>query len=310
MEISILLFQKIFSLFLMLFMGILLVKSGLLTVAESKSLSVVSLYLITPCVILSSFQIESTPEVRQGLLLALLAAVIVHIVLILSVRLLTPVLHLSRVEQVTVIYSNAGSLIIPIIASIMGPEWVAYTSPFIAVQLFLIWSHAKMVLSGSSGIELEKVLKNINMVFIFIGIILFFSGIRFPAIVMDAVRSVGDMIGPLTMIVTGLLVGSMSWKKALAYRRAWLITFLRLVFFPLIILAILKYSGLSHLAPDGRRILLVTLLAAITPSSGGLTQMAMIYCDPKDSEYASVINVVTTLLCIITMPMIVAVYQI
>ena len=294
----------------MLFMGILLVKSGLLTVSESKSLSVVSLYLITPCVILSSFQIESTPEVRQGLLLALLAAVIVHIVLILSVRLLTPVLHLSRVEQVTVIYSNAGSLIIPIIASIMGPDWVAYTSPFIAVQLFLIWSHAKMVLSGSSGIELEKVLKNINMVFIFIGIILFFSGIRFPAIVMDAVRSVGDMIGPLTMIVTGLLVGSMSWKKALAYRRVWLITFLRLVFFPLVILSILKYSGLSHLAPDGRRILLVTLLAAITPSSGGLTQMAMIYCNPEDSEYASVINVVTTLLCIITMPMIVAVYQI
>ena len=41
------------------------------------------LYLICPCTIISAFQIDSTPELRSGLLLAFAAAVIIHIGLLL-----------------------------------------------------------------------------------------------------------------------------------------------------------------------------------------------------------------------------------
>ena len=44
-----------------------------------------------------------------------------------------------------------------------------------------------------------------------------------------------------------------------------------------------------------------------TPSASTLTQMAQVY--GKDADYASAINVVTTLLCIVTMPLMVALYQ-
>ena len=53
--------------------------------------------------------------------------------------------------------------------------------------------------------------------------------------------------------------------------------------------------------------LLVSLLATCTPSASTITQMAQIY--GKDADYASAINVVTTLLCIFTMPLMVALYQ-
>ena len=54
-------------------------------------------------------------------------------------------------------------------------------------------------------------------------------------------------------------------------------------------------------------IVVVSLLATCTPSASTITQMAQIY--GKDADYASAINVVTTLLCIFTMPLMVALYQ-
>lgn len=55
-------------------------------------------------------------------------------------------------------------------------------------------------------------------------------------------------------------------------------------------------------------ILLISLLATITPSASAITQMAQIY--GKNGEYASAINVVTTIVCIITMPIMVWLYQV
>ena len=62
-----------------------------------------------------------------------------------------------------------------------------------------------------------------------------------------------------------------------------------------------KMSGILFLC------MLVSLLATCTPSASTITQMAQIY--GKDADYASAINVVTTLLCIFTMPLMVALYQ-
>lgn len=55
MTISILLAQQIAQLFLMIFMGFLIVKAGLLKDEDSKVLSKIVLYLIIPCVILNAF---------------------------------------------------------------------------------------------------------------------------------------------------------------------------------------------------------------------------------------------------------------
>ena len=60
-------------------------------------------------------------------------------------------------------------------------------------------------------------------------------------------------------------------------------------------------------ADGGKNILLITLIACITPSASTITQMAQIY--GRDADYASAINVLTTLLCIITMPIMTALYQ-
>ena len=319
--ISLILAEKIFSLFLIMFMGYAVVHWGLLHAEDSKTLSLISLYLISPCVIISAFQVQYTPDVLHGLLLALAAAVLLHVGIIVVVNLLGHALHLDAVEKASMIYSNAGNLIIPIVTAVLGKEWVIYSSAFLSVQLFLLWSHAKSMLCGEKSFELKKVLfrsarmaimlkkvlTNINMIAILAGAALFLLHIQLPAVIEDSLDMVGSAIGPISMIILGMLMAGMNFKKILGYRRLWLVTALRLVGIPLAAVALLKLSGLAHLVPDGQTILLVSLLATCTPSASTITQMAQIY--GKDADYASAINVVTTLLCIFTMPLMVALYQ-
>lgn len=274
--ISLILAKKILSLFLVMALGIVLVRCGIVRSQDSKVLSMISLYLVMPCVIISSFQVEYQPEILNGLLLALAASALLHLVLI-------------------------------VVVGFLGKEWVIYTSAFLSVQLFLLWNHAKMKLCGEKGIDLKKILTNINMIAIFAGVLLFLLRIQLPAPVQDAVDSISSMVGPMGMLILGMLIAEMDLKKLLSYHRLWWITLLRLVGIPLIGIVLLKYSGLAALVPEGRTILLVTLLAICTPSASTLTQMAQVY--GKDADYASAINAVTTLLCIVTMPLMVALYQ-
>ena len=76
MQISLLLMEEIIKLFVIMFMGYTVVKAGLMKSSESKSVSVIMVYLVIPCVILNAFQVEYTPDVQKGLLLACAAAVV------------------------------------------------------------------------------------------------------------------------------------------------------------------------------------------------------------------------------------------
>ena len=131
-------------------------------------------------------------------------------------NLLGHALHLDAVEKASMIYSNAGNLIIPIVTAVLGKEWVIYSSAFLSVQLFLLWSHAKSMLCGEKSFELKKVLTNINMIAILAGAALFLLHIQLPAIIEDSLDMVGSAIGPISMIILGMLMAGMNFKKILA----------------------------------------------------------------------------------------------
>ena len=49
----------------------------------------------------------------------------------------------TPIEKATIIYSNSGNLIIPLVGAILGNEWVIYSSGYMVVQTILLWTHAK-----------------------------------------------------------------------------------------------------------------------------------------------------------------------
>lgn len=307
MNISILLMQQIVQLFLMIFMGYLIVKTGLVRDDDSKVLSKIILYLIVPCVIINAFQVDYTTDTVKGLLIAFAASVMTQVILLVVISVAGKLLHLNEVEVASVYYSNSGNLIVPIVTFILGQEWVLYGCVFMSVQLVFLWTHCKKIISREASYDWKKIILNINMISIFIGVILFFTGIRLPEIIGNTLASVGTMIGPASMIVTGMLFAGMNLKQIFTNKRVYFITFLRLIVVPLIALVLIKLSNLASFSADGNKIMLIVFLAIITPSASTVTQMCQVY--GNDSRYASAINVMTTLLSIITMPVMVMLFQ-
>ena len=305
--ISFLLLQQIAKLFLILLLGFLLVRFRLLKSEDSRVLSVVTLYLVVPCTIVNSFQIEFTRDRVQGMLLSFGTAILIHAIYITLTHCLRRPLCLTPVEQASAIYSNTGNLVIPLVLAILGSEWVIYSSMFVIVQQPLFWSHCRILVSGEREVSWKKVLLNVNILSVLVGAALFFLQIPIPSIVKEAMSSVSSMIGPICMIVAGMLMGNVDFKAVLCRPGVWKVAALRLLAYPLLILSILKFTSLSALAPNGETILLISLLAAGTPTAFTVTQLAQIY--DKDGEYAGAINVVTTLLCLVTIPALAALYQ-
>ncbi len=308
MELSLLLIQQICQLFIMIFFGFLLVRKKKLTTQESKVLSILLLYVVSPCAILNSFMIDFTPDKLMGLGLAFLGAILVHIIFIPLANVLAKVTGFTPIEKATIIYSNSGNLIIPLVGAILGKEWVLYTSGYMVVQTILLWTHAKNLVCNEKTYNLKKIFFNVNILAIVVGICLFVFQIQLPDILVGTMEKVGGMIGPIAMIVIGMLIGDMDLKDIFKEKRTYLITFMRLVVFPLFVIVIFKFTGLTHITADANHILLITTLAASAPPAAMITQFAQLY--NKHPGYASVMNVMGVIFSIVTMPLMVMLYQI
>lgn len=304
--VTLLLTEQLTVLFLMMGCGFVLVKTKIVKSRDSKTLSLISVYLIMPCVIINAFQIDYSKEIQDGFLLALFSAVIIHLLLFLICGILGKFLNLTSVEKASLIYSNAGNLIIPLVTSVLGSEWVIYSSGFMCVQTLLLWTHAQSIMQGKTEFNWKKILQNVNLIAIVVGIILFFFHIKLPVILSDTINSLASLIGPVSMIMLGMLLTEVDWKALFTSRRIYLMTALKMLVLPLIMVGCMRILAHHCSLANASTILLISLLATITPSATTITQMAQIYDNHPD--YASAINVFTTVVCIVTMPIMVLLY--
>lgn len=299
--------EEIIKLFVIMFMGYAVVKAGLMKSSESKSVSVIMVYLVIPCVILNAFQVEYTPDVQKGLLLACAAAVAVHILFLLLTAILKKPLHLDVIERATIIYSNAGILVIPLVQELLGQEYVIYSSAYIAVQLILIWTHCKNMLCEEEKLEWKKVLLNVNIISIIAGVVLFIFRIQLPSGAQDVLNMMNNMIGPLGMLLAGMVIAEVPLKTVFTRKRIYLSAALRLFIYPVFVLGLMKVIQTFASIQDSKQILLTVYLASITPACATVTSMAQLY--DKDAAYSSSLYVLTTLLSIATMPVMVGLFE-
>lgn len=307
MQISLLLMEEIIKLFVIMFMGYAVVKAGLMKSSESKSVSVILVYLVIPCVIIKAFQVDYTPDVQKGLFLAIAAAVAVHILFLLITIPLKKIFQMDVIEQATSIYSNAGILVIPLVQELLGQDYVIYSSAYIAVQLILLWTQGKNMLCEEEKLEWKKIFLNINIISIIAGIVLFLFRIKLPAGVQDVLGMMNNMIGPLGMLLAGMAIAEVPLKSIFTKKRNYLSVALRLLLYPVLGLFLMKAIQIVVNLENSSQILLTVYLACVTPACASVTSMAQLY--DKDAAYASSLYVLTTLLSIVTMPVMVYLYE-
>ena len=290
-----------------MFMGYAVVKAGLMKSSESKSVSVILVYLVIPCVIIKAFQVDYTPDVQKGLFLAIAAAVAIHILFLLITIPLKKIFQMDVIEQATSIYSNAGILVIPLVQELLGQDYVIYSSAYIAVQLILLWTQGKNMLCEEEKLEWKKIFLNVNIISIIAGIVLFLFRIKLPAGVQDVLGMMNNMIGPLGMLLAGMAIAEVQLKSIFTKKRNYLSVALRLLLYPVLGLFLMKAIQIIVNLENFSQILLTVYLACVTPACASVTSMAQLY--DKDAAYASSLYVLTTLLSIVTMPVMVYLYE-
>ena len=116
-----------------------------------------------------------------------------------------------------------------------------------------------------------------------------------------------NMIGPLGMLLAGMVIAEVPLKTVFTRKRNYLSTVLRLFVYPILTLVLLKVIYSFSAMTDARQILLTVYLASVTPACATVTSMAQLY--DKDAAYSSTLYVLTTLLSIVTMPVMVFLYE-
>ena len=266
MQISLLLMEEIIKLFVIMFMGYAVVKAGLMKSSDSKSVSVILVYLVIPCVIIKAFQVDYTPDVQKGLFLAIAAAVAVHILFLLITIPLKKIFQMDVIEQATSIYSNAGILVIPLVQELLGQDYVIYSSAYIAVQLILLWTQGKNMLCEEEKLEWKKIFLNVNIISIIAGIVLFLFRIKLPAGVQDVLGMMNNMIGPLGMLLAGMAIAEVPLKSIFTKKRNYLSVALRLLLYPVLGLFLMKAIQIVVNLENSSQILLTSSSHTNTPS--------------------------------------------
>ena len=209
----------------------------------------VTIYLVLPCVTIHAFQIEYSTKIRNGFLLAVAVAILIHVVLFVVCGILRKLLKMDEVETASLIYSNAGNLILPLVTSILGEEWVIYASGFLCVQTIIVWTHGQSLMQGQRQVNLKKIVQNINLIAILTGLVFFLCNIHLPKILDSMTSSLAGMIGPISMVMIGMLLAGVDWKLVFGKRRIYGIVFLKMIVVPGIITLCLKLAAPLH--PDG-----------------------------------------------------------
>ena len=113
---------------------------------------------------------------------------------------------LNTVETASVMYSNCTNMVVPLVIGIWGEDWVMYVTCYSIVQTILVWTHARILISGKKEISLRDLLCNVNILAIAIGLFLFVFQIRLPAVIRSAFAMAGNTMGPVAMLIIGMLM--------------------------------------------------------------------------------------------------------
>ena len=114
--VTTLLLKQLTIFFIYMASGFMMVKLGILKGEDSKVLSLLCIYVLLPCAILKSYQAEYTPELRDGFMLAMGAAVTAQLVLMAVTYGISGICHLDATEKASIMYPNSANLILPLVA--------------------------------------------------------------------------------------------------------------------------------------------------------------------------------------------------
>lgn len=298
--------QAIVKMMVMILVGVMGVKLRLLTEKETNALTKFVLSITCPALCIASYASGYDPEKAKGWFLSIILGIVIHALgILLSMVLIKKDSSPDwQVERMAIVYGNVGFMGIPLANALFGTEAVFYISTISLIYSIFIWSHGVLTMTGSMDRKtmVRKVLLNPNMVCIGIGIVIFFARIPLPDALLSPIQSIGNCTTPVSMVAAGAIIAASDIASALKHKRVYIMSAIRLLLVPALFFVVLK------LLPLPATVELTAFVAAACPMGAMVTMFAVEH--KKNAALASGIFALTTLLCIGTIPALIALYGI
>lgn len=291
--------NQILILFIIMSIGIIARRSKVITEATEKSISTLIMKIAMPAMIITSSSIQYSQEIIPNMLNIFLITVTSYVIIALFGMLTSYWFKLERdtshVYISLLVFANVGFMGFPLAKALYGDIGVFYASIVNLVFTVGIWTYGILLYNSKGKISLKN-LFNIGTISSIFAIVIFLLQIRLPAPLMAAFDITGKMTTPLSMLMIGSLIANINLKELFGDWKVYWVSLLKLIVIPLATAFILKALGINSIV-----ISMCTLMAAV-PSAATNSIFAKEF--DVNPIFASVAVFITTLLCIVTLPLV------
>ncbi|MCD8189654.1 MAG: AEC family transporter [Clostridiales bacterium] len=303
MQLLITVFFQMLSLVIMIGTGFIAAKREMLDDHTCAKLSALITTIFNPLLALSNAisSVGQIPLSRMGLV-ALVAAGMFAVFILIGM-ILSPFFDRDpfqrKMYQMMFVFSNLGFIGIPVVNCVLGSEYVVYVTEFTLAFNLVFYSYGVALMEGKFSLSSLKAMVNPGNLLCILAILVLAFSITVPDFIATAVTYLGNVASPMALVTIGYTVAHASLKQIFGNGRLYLFSVLKLLVIPLALLPLLRALPIPA---D-----LIPLFMIMFGMPVGNLPLILGTQKGIDCTTCSAGIIMTTILCIFTVPILVAV---
>lgn len=292
-------FFQMSALLIMIGAGCLVTKLGLLDAHTNGQISKMIVVLFNPMLVLASAAgaVGNISLRTMGQVAGIAAAMFAFFILVGAVLalLFDRDAMQRRLFQLMFVFSNLGFIGIPVVSSVLGPEYVVYVTEFLLVYSLVFYTYGITVMEGRFNAGSLKAMVNPGNICSVLGLLLIIFGIRLPDFLMTSVTYLGNVTSPMALVSVGYTLAHADLRQIFGDARLYLFSLIKLLVLPLAMLPLLR------LATDDVQLIAVSMVMFGMP----VGNMPLMLGTQKgiDCTTCTAAILMTTILCVFTVPL-------
>ena len=297
-------FQTMLKLFLLLVLGFVLFKCHIFDEYTNKKISALIVNVASPMLIISSIAgVEGSNKSIVFLMIG--AGILMYIGFIILGKIINRIFPFPKkdwpVYECMVVFANTGFMGYPVLLDVFGQEAVFYASLIHMAFNFFVYTYAIMCLTKGDDSEFKLNFKQLltpGIILIFVGIYIYLFDIQLPSVLMDTINSVGSLTAPLSMMMIGSSLAVYPIKDSFTDWRSYVFAFVRLMIVPFVTMIMCRLLHIDAYYAN------ITIITNAMPVGSMVLMLATQY--NANVKIVTRNIVVSTLLSVITIPIVVA----
>ena len=231
-------YEKMGILFFLILVGFLAAKGRVLPEGSNRVLSQLVIFITNPCTVLySALSGERLLSNGQVLLLTSIAVGAFGVMILLG-RLLPMLLRCPEKDRnlyrFLCTFSNMGFLGFPVVEAVFGPDAVFYAAIFNLVFQLVVYTYGVSLFRPGERLEPKLLLS--PMIFAsLLAYACYLTGLRVPAPVTEALKTVSNVNSPLCMLAIGIALAGVPLREVFGNWRLYVIALVRQLLLPLVL---------------------------------------------------------------------------